>query len=45
MIFSVSKDGIEWSLDFGPDSLAMTRKDIAQEMTLSSEEIPVAAWR
>ena len=43
MIFSVSNDGIEWSLDFGPDSVTLTVKDLAQEMTISSQEIPLAA--
>ena len=44
MIFSVSNDGIEWSLDFGPDSVTLTVKDLVQEMTISSQEIPMAAW-
>ena len=44
MIFSVSIDGIEWSLDFGPDSVTLTVKDLVQEMTRSSHEIPLAAW-
>ena len=44
MIFSVSNDGIEWSLDFGPDSVAQTVKDLVQEMTISSQEIPLAVW-
>ena len=44
MIFSVSNDGIEWSLDFGPDSVTLTVKDLVQEMTKISQEIPLAAW-
>ena len=44
MNFSNSNDGIEWSLDFGPDSVILTAKDLVQEMTLSSQEIPLAAW-
>ena len=44
MIFSVSKDGIEWSLDFGPDSATLTVKDLVHEMTKSSQEFPLAAW-
>ena len=44
MIFSVSNDGIEWSLDFGPDSVTLTGKDLVQEVTISSQEIPLAAW-
>ena len=44
MIFSVSNDGIDWSLDFGPDSVTLTVKDLVQEETKSSPEIPLAAW-
>ena len=44
MIFSVSNDFIEWSLDFGPDSVTLTVKDLVQEMTRSSQENPLAAW-
>ena len=44
MIFSVSKDGIEWSFDFGPDSVTLTVKDLFQEMTISSQELPLAVW-
>ena len=44
MIFSVSNDGFEWSLDFGPDSVTLTVKDLNQEMTISSQEIPSAGW-
>ena len=44
MIVSVANDGIEWSLDFGPDSVNLSVKDIVQEMTISSQEIPLAAW-
>ena len=45
MIFSVSNDGIEWSLDFGPDSVTQTVQHLVQEMTLSSPEYPLASWR
>ena len=44
MFFSVSNDGIEWSLDFGPDSVTLSVKDLVHEMTLSSQETPPAAW-
>ena len=44
MIFSVSNDGIEWSLDFGPDSVTLTVKDLVQEKTISSAEILLAPW-
>ena len=32
------------SLDFGPDSVTLTVRDLVQEMTISSQEIPLAAW-
>ena len=44
MIFLVSYDGIEWSLDFGPYSVTLTVKDLVQGMTISSQEILLAAW-
>ena len=44
MNFSVSKDGIEWSWGFGPDSVTLTVKDLDQEMTKISPEVPLAAW-
>ena len=31
MIFSVSNNGIEWSLDFGPDSVTLTLKDLVKK--------------
>ena len=43
MFSSVSNDGIEWSLDFGPDSVTLTVKDLVEHMTISSQEIPLAA--
>ena len=44
MIVLVSNDGIDWSLDFGQDSVTLTEKDLVQEMTISSQEVPLAAW-
>ena len=44
MIFSVSIDGVEWSLDFGPHSVTLTVIDLVEEMPTSSQEIPLAAW-
>ena len=44
MIFSVSNDGIQWFVDFGPDSVTLTVKDLVQEMTIISRELPLAAW-
>ena len=45
MIFSVSNDGIQWILDFGPNSLTITVKDLDQNITISSQEVPLAAWQ
>ena len=44
MIFSVSNDSIEWSLDFGPDSVTLTVQNLVEKKTKSSQEIPLAAW-
>ena len=45
MIFSVSSDGIQWTLDFGPDSVTIAVTDLDQNITISSQEIPLAAWQ
>ena len=44
MIFSVSNDGIQWTLDFGPASVIAVN-DLNQTITISSQEIPLAAWQ
>ena len=45
MIFSVSNDGIQWTLDFGPNSVTIAVNDLDQNITISSQEIPLAAWQ
>ena len=45
MIFSVSNDGIQWTLDFGPDSVTFSIIDLDQNITISSQEIHLAAWK
>ena len=45
MIFSVSNDGIQWTPDFGPDSVTIAVNDLDQNVTISSQEIPLAAWQ
>ena len=45
MIFSVSYDGIQWTLDFGPDSVTIAVNDPDQNITISSQEIHLAAWQ
>ena len=44
-MFSVSSDGIQWTLDFGPDSVNIAVFDLDLKITISSQEIPIAAWR
>ena len=44
MTFSVSNDGIEWSLNFGPDSDTLTVKDLVQKVRIGSYKNPQAAW-
>ena len=45
MIFSVFNDGIQWILDVGPDSVTIAVNDLVQNKTISSQEIPLAAWQ
>ena len=45
MTVSVSNDGIQWTLGFGPDSLTIAVNDLHQHLTISSQEIPLAAWQ
>ena len=45
MIFSVSSDGIQWTLDFGPDSVTIAVNDLDQNITISSQQFPLAAWQ
>ena len=44
MILSVSNDGIQWTLDFGPDSVTIAVKDLDQNITITSY-ILVASWQ
>ena len=43
MIFSVSNNGFEWSIDFGPDSVTLNVKDLVHEMTMRSKGNPLAS--
>ena len=45
MIFSVSSDGIQRTLDFGPDSVTIAVNVLDQNITISSQEIHIAAWQ
>ena len=44
MQFTVSNNGTQWILDFGPDSVVLSVKDLDENLTISSLEIPQAAW-
>ena len=44
MQFTVSSNGTQWILDFGPDSVVLSVKDLDENLTISSLEIPLAAW-
>ena len=39
----VSNNGIQWTLDFGPDSVTIAKNDLDQNITISSQELPLAA--
>ena len=45
MISSVSNDGIQWTLEFGPDSVTNAVNDLDQNITISSQEKHLAAWQ
>ena len=45
MIFSLSNDGIQWTLEFGTDSVIIAENDLDQNLTICSQEIPLAAWQ
>ena len=45
MIFSVSSDGIQWTLDSGPNFVTIAVNDLDQNITISSQEILLAAWQ
>ena len=44
MQFTVSNNGAQWTLDFGPVSVVLRVKDLDKNITISSLEIPLAAW-
>ena len=43
MVLSVSNEGFQWSPDFGPNSVTLTKKDLVQGISMSSQEIPLPA--
>ena len=44
MQFTVFNNGTQWILDFGPDSVVLSVKGRDENLTVSSLEIPLAAW-
>ena len=44
-IFSVSNNGIQWTLYFDPDSVTIAVNDLGQNKTISSQEKPLAVWQ
>ena len=44
MQFTVSINGIQWTLHFGLDSVVLRVKDLDENLTISSLEISLAAW-
>ena len=44
-MISVSNEGIQWSLDFGPNSVTIAVNDLDQNIAISSQETPLAAWQ
>ena len=44
MQFTVFNNGIQWILDLGPHSVVLSLKDLHEKLTISSLEIPLAAW-
>ena len=44
MYYSVSSNGTLWTLDFSPDSVTIIVKDIVQDLTIASLELPIAAF-
>ena len=45
MSFSVSNDGIQWTLGFATDSVTIAVIDFVEKITISSQELPLAAWQ
>ena len=45
MIFLVSNERIQWILDFNPVSVTFAVIDLDQNISISSQEIPLAAWQ
>ena len=42
--FTVPNNGTQWILDFGPNSVVLSVKDLDENLTISSLEFPLAAW-
>ena len=45
MILLVSNEGIQWTFDFGPDSLTIAVNILNQKIPINSQEVPPVAWQ
>ena len=43
MLSKISNNGNQWTLDIGPDSVVLRVKDLDENFSISSLEIPLAA--
>ena len=44
MLFTFSNNETQWIMDFFPDSVVLSLKDLDENLTISSLEIPMAVW-
>ena len=44
MQFTVSSSGTQWTLDFVPDSVVLSLKDLDENLTIISLVTPLADW-
>ena len=44
MQFTVSNNGTQWSLDFDPNSVVLSVKDLDENLAIISLEVPLTAW-
>ena len=44
MHFTVPKNGTQWTLHFGSDSVVLSVTDLDENLTINSLEIPLAVW-
>ena len=42
--FTVSNNGFQWTMDFGPDSVVLSLNNLDENLTISPVKIPLAVW-